>query len=86
VGDVHELIAAPSSEHVNVDPDSVELNENDADVLVPLDGAAVIVVSGGVLSGGGLIVQVAVAGVASVLPAASVAATVKVWLPVVRPL
>jgi hypothetical protein len=63
---------------VKVDPLSLELNEKDADVLVPLDGADVIVVSGGVVSGGGLIVHVAVAGVASELPAASVAATLNV--------
>ena len=44
-------------------------------------GCAVIVVFGAVVS----IVQVKLAGVASVLPAASVARTSKVWEPSARP-
>jgi uncharacterized membrane-anchored protein len=46
-------------------------------LLVVADGLAVIVVSGAVVS----MVQVKLAGVGSVLPAASVAWTWKVWLP-----
>ena len=45
----------------------------------------VIEVSGGVVSVGVVTVQVRVAGVGSVLPAASVAVAVKVWLPSARP-
>ena len=41
---------------------------------------------GGVVSDGALIVQVHVAGVASVLPAASVARTLNVCEPAARPL
>ena len=45
-------------------------------------GAAVMVVSGGVVS----TVQVKLAGVGSALPAASVARTWKLWLPSAKPL
>src|SRR5262249_13222657 len=74
--------AAVSSLHVNVAPASVEWNEIDALVVatVPL-GAASIVVSGGVVS----TVHERVAGVGSLLPAASVAVTVKGCAPAARP-
>jgi adenine deaminase len=49
-------------------------------LLVVAAGLAVIVVSGAVVS----MVQVKLAGVASVLPTASVARTWKVWLPTAR--
>jgi adenine deaminase len=51
-------------------------------LLVVADGLAVIVVSGAVAS----IVQVKLAGVASTLPAGSMARTWKVWLPSVKAL
>ena len=51
-------------------------------LLVVALGWPVIVVSGGVAS----IVQVKPAGLVSMLPAASFARTLKVWLPSVRPL
>jgi hypothetical protein len=73
-----QLAAAPPSiVQLNV-PASVEVNEKFAVVLlVGLVGCAVIVVFGATVS----IVQVKLAGVASVLPAASVARTWNVWLP-----
>ena len=75
-----------SSLHWNV-PDSVELNANAALVdVVGLVGAAVIVVFGAVVSPAALTVHVCVAGEASALPAASVASTLNVCEPVVRPL
>jgi len=65
----------PSREHRNVDPASVDVNSKLALVtLAGLAGVLVILVSGEVKS----IVQVAAAGVASILPAASVASTLKV--------
>ena len=72
----------PSSRHSKVEPPSVELKEKLG--VVPLDGSlgwAVIVVFGAAVS----IVQVKLAGVASVLPAASVARTWKVCEPSARP-
>ena len=79
--------APASSLHSNVEPASVEVNANDALVdVVGLLGPELIVVSGGVVSLGALIVQVHEAGEASVLPAASVARTLKVCEPVLRPL
>ena len=64
--------AGVSSLHWNVEPVSVEVNENDcAVVLVRPDTPPVIVVSGDTES----TVNDRVAGVASVLPAASVART-----------
>jgi NaMN:DMB phosphoribosyltransferase len=73
--------------HVNVEPDSVEVNPDDELVdVVGFAGPDVIVVSGAVVSAAALMVQVHVAGVASVLPAASVARTLTVCEPVVRPL
>src|SRR3954447_16663129 len=74
--------------HANVLPDSDAVNETDALVDSPEAGAEEIVVSGAVVSAGGtgaLTVQVAAAGEASVLPAASVARTSKVCDPTVRP-
>ena len=57
----------------------------DDDVTVP-DGPEPIVVSGGVVSGGGTFtVQVREAGEASVLPAPSVARTSNVCEPFARP-
>ena len=50
------------------------------------EGPAVMLVSGGVLSVGGSIVHVCDAGLASTLPAASVARTLKVCEPVPRAL
>ncbi len=72
----------PSSWHSKVEPPSVEVNEK----LGPVSfdgslGCAVIVVSGAAAS----TVQVKLAGVASVLPAASVARTSKVCDASVRP-
>jgi hypothetical protein len=48
---VHEAHAPPSSWHSNVLPLSLEVNATEALVDVPLDGAEVIVVSGGWVSG-----------------------------------
>jgi Glu-tRNA(Gln) amidotransferase subunit E-like FAD-binding protein len=74
--------APPSIVQLNVLPASVEVNEKLAfELFDGFVGLEVIVVSGAAVS----IVQVKLAGVASVLPAASVAATVNVWLPAVRP-
>jgi hypothetical protein len=59
-GDVHAAKAAPLRLHSKPDPASDEVNEMAADrsVTVP-DGAEVIVVSGGVVSGGsGVVVAV----------------------------
>jgi hypothetical protein len=77
-GDVHGSHVPPSSLHSNVEPVSGELNVK-VGVVLPegLAGLESIVVFGAVVS----IVQVDVAGDASVLPAASVARTSKVWLP-----
>jgi hypothetical protein len=64
--------------HSNVDPASLEVNANDASVAdVVADGPDVIVVLGAVVSDGGAAATVKerVAGVASVLSAASVART-----------
>jgi hypothetical protein len=84
-GDRQLLKTALSRLHSKV-PASVELNVNDALAVVPLGGALVIAVSGGVVSPvGTATVQVLVAGVASVLVAASVACTEKVWLVLLRP-
>ena len=75
--------AALSSEHWKVEPDFVEVKEKLALVESVGDGgSAVIVVSGAIVS----TVHVYEAGVASVLPAASVAATRKVCEPSASPL
>ena len=64
--------APPSREHSNAEPASEELNTKLALVeFIGLDGALVMVVPGGVIS----MLQSNVAGVASVLPAISVART-----------
>ena len=78
-----QLAAAPPSiVQLNVLGDSVEVNEKFAVVwFVGFVGLAVIVVFGATLS----TVHVKLAGVASALPAASVAATVNVWLPAASP-
>ena len=72
MGELHAPQAPASSRHSNVEPVSVDVNEKlaDGDVTVP-DGPELIVVSGGVVSGGGgtSTVQVREAGDASVLPA-----------------
>ena len=75
-GDVHAanvpVPAGVSSLHSNVEPASVAVNVNDGDVAVVVPvGPPVIVVSGAVVS----TVKVRVAGVASGLPAPSVART-----------
>ena len=66
-----------------MEPVSVEVNVKLAELeaTVP-DGPEAIAVSGGVVS---WTVQVRLAGVASTLPAASMARTRKVWLPAARP-
>jgi hypothetical protein len=62
------------------------VNEAAVLVTVPL-GPELIVVCGGVVSdAGSWMVQLRLAGVASVLPAASIARTRKVWEPAARPL
>ena len=79
-GDVHAanvpLPAGVSRRHSNVEPGAVDVNANDADVLlvVPV-GPLVIDVSGTAVD----TVKLRVAGVASVLPAASRARTVNVY-------
>ena len=81
---VAKLLA--SSLHSNVAPASLAVNANEALVeSVDASGPDVIVVSGGVVSAG-VIVHVRVAGVASVLPAGSVARTLNVCAPTPRPL
>jgi hypothetical protein len=76
--------------HWKVEPPSVELKPRLAVVdVVLVGGPEVIDVLGGVVSVGGVsacTVQLRVAGVESVLPAASVALTEKLWVPTVRPL
>src|SRR5918999_2167108 len=70
--------AAPSREHSKAEPVSLELKWNEALVLVVVaGGAVVIVVCGAAVS----TVIVRLAGLVSVLPAASVARTSKVWAP-----
>ena len=74
--------AAPSSEHWNVEPASDDVKLKLALVeFVEFGGLAVIVVSGAVVS----TVQLWLAGVASGLPAASIALTSNAWLPSLRP-
>jgi hypothetical protein len=82
LGLVQAANAPASSLHWNVLLASVEVNEKLALVaFVGLTGPSVIVVSGAVAS----TVHVKLAGVASVLPAGSVARTSNVWEPSVRP-
>jgi hypothetical protein len=87
MGEVQLLKVAPSSLHSKVEPVSLEVKANEADVLFTVpEGPDVMVVSGGVVSGGGAVftVQVRLAGVASTLPAVSLALTSKVWEPLER--
>jgi hypothetical protein len=82
LGDVHATAVPVSSLHVKVEPASDDVNEIDAvDELIVPDGACVIEVSGAPLS----TVHVRVAGVASLLLAASVAVTVNVCEPSASP-
>ena len=82
MGLVQEAKAALSRLQAKVLPLSVAVKLKLALVLVvDACGAAVMVVSGGVVS----MVQVKLAGDASILPAASVARTWKVWLPAANP-
>jgi len=78
LGLVQAVYAAPSIRHSNVAPASGEEKPKEAlfTAIVP-DGPESMVVSGAVLS----TVQVRLAGVASMLAAASVALTSKVWEP-----
>ena len=72
----------PSIRHSKVEDPSLDVKEKSASAeLLGFPGWAVIVVFGAVVS----IVQVKLAGVASVLPAASVARTSKVCEPSPRP-
>ena len=82
LGEVQLAKAAPSRLHWNVEPVSVEVKERDALVeLAGLDGDAVIVVFGAVVS----TVHVAVAGLGSTWPSGPVALTWKVCEPSMRP-
>ena len=82
MGELQEDQPPPSSWHSKVEPPSLELKEKSAAAeLLGSLGCAVIVVFGAAVS----IVQVKLAGVASVLPAASVARTSKVCEPWLRP-
>jgi hypothetical protein len=81
-GEAQDAKAAPSSEHSNVTPDSLDEKLKLALVLdVSADGAEEIVVSGATVS----IVQVWVAGVGSRLPAESLARTRNSCEPPARP-
>src|SRR5918996_1762554 len=78
--------AAPSSEHTNVTPSSLAVKRNLALVLaVGLSGAKSIVVTGGVVSRGGVMFQLWPAGVGSTCPSASVARTATLCQPTARP-
>ena len=78
---MHALNGAPSTAHSKVLPVSLELNAKLALVeLVEVAGAVTIVVCGAVRS----TVHVDCAGLASVLPAVSIARTRNVWLPAAR--
>src|SRR5437899_10420441 len=73
-----ECNALPSRPHSNLIPRSVDLKLKLALVLLgSAGGLVVMVVSGAVVS----MVQVKLAGVASMFPAGSIARTWKVWLP-----
>ena len=81
MGDVQVLKAAPSRLQANVDPGMVDVKLKLAEVVVTVhEGPAVIVVSGGTTT-----VQLWLAGVASTLPAESVACTWKVCAPPAKP-
>jgi hypothetical protein len=81
----HAVNVSPSRRHSKPAPGSVAEKPKSAEPerCVP-DGPVSIVVSGGVTSAAST-VQVRLAGVASMLPAASMARTRKVWLPALRP-
>jgi hypothetical protein len=81
IADVHGEYAVPSRLHWNVELGFELVKEKVAlaSDVVPL-GPAVIVVRGGAVS----MVQVRVAPMESVLPSASVAYTLNVWLPSAR--
>ena len=86
-GEVQGAQEAESSLQAKVEPVSVEVKEKLAAVsVVEAGGEAVIEVLGAVVSGGSTTVQLSVAGEASVLPAASVARTEKLWAPRAREL
>jgi hypothetical protein len=91
VGVVHGLVqsahAPASTRHSKTAFDSEAVKAN-VGVLSPVEpvGPELIVVSGGVVSDAVVIVQVCVAGLASALPAASLARTLKVCGPVLSPL
>jgi hypothetical protein len=78
----------PTNLHLNVEPGSLEVNSKVAVVPITLPlGGLVMVVSGGVVSVPPLPlgVKVRVAGVVSILPAASLAHTLNVYVvPTVR--
>jgi hypothetical protein len=81
--DVHDVKAAPSSEHSKVAPGRLEVNVNTAEAASakePSAGPVWIVVSGAA----GSTVHVAVAGVGSVFPAASTARTSNACSPTPR--
>ena len=73
---MHAAQLPASSLHSKLEPASVEAKPKLAEVLVVEAGGPLpIEVSGGVVSGGGVIVQIWEAGVGSGLPAASRART-----------
>ena len=82
MGEAQAAKEPPSIRHSKVEPPSLELKEKSASAeLLGSLGCAVIVVFGAAVS----TVQVKLAGVGSVLPAASVARTWKVCEPSERP-
>jgi hypothetical protein len=83
-GERHEANCSVSTRHSNVEPVSSAANANVGVLfLVSPEGPEVIVVCGGVVSGGVTVstVNERLAGVASVLPAVSIARTPKVCAP-----
>ena len=81
MGDAQVLKAAPSRLHSNVAPDLLDEKVNVTELsLTAPDGPEVIVVSTGAST-----VQVLLAGVASMLPAPSLARAWKLWLPSAKP-
>src|SRR5918996_3636468 len=84
--ETHASKAAPSSEHSNVTPSSLAEKRNLASLLaVGLAGAESIVVTGGVVSRGGVMFQLWPAGVESMWPSGSVARTATLCQPTARP-
>jgi hypothetical protein len=79
-GDVQAANAVASSEHSNVEPVSVEVNEKLTEPDVVPDGPLEIVVSGATVS----TVQLAEAGEGSTLFDVSIARTWNVWAPCPR--